>query len=118
MWGTIFGLIGLGVLGVLLWELGQKKLIAKIAEKAIVRHLPSLSRKYDQLTYRDDYGKWVFGDWEREKKYFIQNVLAPEVPLLTPVKQDSSGWFALEEAIDHAIDLYQERHGSSCSMMI
>ncbi len=47
--------------------------------RAVASHIDVLSRKYKQLAYQDDYGKWKFDAWERERAYFVTNVLAHEV---------------------------------------
>jgi restriction system protein len=40
-------------------------------------HARVLARKFDQLTYQDDYGQWQTDRWEREVDYFAEHVVPP-----------------------------------------
>ena len=44
-------------------------------KKTILPHARTLAIKYNQLVYQDDYGNYIFDDWEKEAEYFIDNVL-------------------------------------------
>lgn len=38
-------------------------------------HARTLAIKYNQKIYEDDYGNFIFDDWDREVSYFIENVV-------------------------------------------
>ncbi len=44
-------------------------------ESIILPHARTLAIKWDQLPYKDDYGNYIFDDWDREVEYFITSVL-------------------------------------------
>lgn len=61
---------------------GYKKLEKKLNDQtllgvkaAVSQHSRTLAMKYHQTIYKDDYGVFKFDKWEREAKYFIENVL-------------------------------------------
>ena len=46
-----------------------------IIRSEIKSHKRTLAIKLNQMVYKDDYGNYIFDKWEREVKYFIENVL-------------------------------------------
>jgi restriction system protein len=47
----------------------------ELIKQKIKPHAKILSRKQEQLIYKDDYGKYVFDQWNKEVDYFIKKVL-------------------------------------------
>lgn len=57
--------------------------------RAVNEHAATLLRKQERLIYKDDYGRYVFHRWNKERDYFLDNVVrlphpidGPEVHLL------------------------------------
>lgn len=46
-------------------------------KKCIKKHFNTLLMKYNQKVYKDDYGNYIFDDWNKEIDYFIRNI-APD----------------------------------------
>lgn len=56
----------------------KQQLIVKEAQSIIDRHFDTLYTKFIQLRYRDEYGYWHEDKWNKELKYFIDNVFSNE----------------------------------------
>ena len=56
-------------------------------------HTATLSRKFRQSVYKDDYGQFVFDRWQSERSYFIDKVLALESPSVLQIvgREDVEG---------------------------
>ena len=78
-----------------------------IADKIISTHISVLARKYDQLTFKDDYDQWVFDDWDRELDNFMVRMILPALPSL---KVNEDEWFAIQKSIQDAVHVYQKEH--------
>src|SRR5690349_5262308 len=92
-----------------LWGKTKSQYSIKAAEPVIAANAATLARKYDQLTFKDDYGDWNFDRWDREKRDFIERKIRPVLPFL---EYESEAWFAVEKAIDTAVDAYQAANPS------
>lgn len=57
---------------------GEEKWVRKIVEFTTRQHAEVLSRKFRQVARPDEYGNWDMKDWEREKKYFLSDVVSDE----------------------------------------
>lgn len=75
---------------------------------AIRPHLPVLVRKYEQLTYKDDYGDWVFDAWDHELAGFIGRKLAHFSP---GMKRDDRRWIEMDRRVMDAIHAYEKERG-------
>ena len=45
-----------------------------ILEESIKKNFDTLFVKFNQKVYQDDYGEYVYDDWDKEIDYFIENV--------------------------------------------
>lgn len=83
----ILGIVGIGAVVLLVLFLNEKARQDQMADymrKAtllIQQHKITLARKKKTLVRADDYGVIHTDDWEREKGYFLQNVVFPQLGL-------------------------------------
>jgi restriction system protein len=54
--------------------------IDAIAKAAAQQHMRTLWGKWKQLTYVDDYGNFIDDSWRQEVRYFVETVIAPQLP--------------------------------------
>ncbi len=64
----------------------QREIFRRRIAPVLQAHQKTLTRKWRQLVYDDEYGEPVFDAWDREMDYFITNVVAPQLETeLSPV---------------------------------
>lgn len=60
----------------------NKNIIAQERIKSLIKeHIRTLSIKWDQSVFQDDYGNFVFDKLHRELDYFIENILLKDEPI-------------------------------------
>jgi hypothetical protein len=82
----------------------EQKILVKKIKPVIRSHIPTLSRKYKQLVYEDEYGDMIYANWNREIDKYITRKIAPIIPFISPESQD---WSTIERVIMDAILDYE-----------
>jgi hypothetical protein len=81
-WGGDYTLAPLGfatiVVGIVMFVTKEKETrdkyiqwVKKHLEECMTTHFDTLWIKYKQSVYKDDYGKYEFADWYKEREYFL-----------------------------------------------
>lgn len=79
-----------------------------VATPIIAQQVEVLARKFDQLSYKDEYGDWEYGDWERAVDDFIERKVAPKVPFMA---KGGIAWSMVAEKVDEVVLAHEGESG-------
>lgn len=72
------------------------------------QHVSTLLKKWDQVTYKDDYGNLVVDKWKYELDYFIDNVLCKDAMIAEFLNSSDNRVNTRNKVIGSVIDVFAE----------